>query len=190
MLLRLLLTSALGLYSELRSSSVIHPPISTISEILVRLTAILYSHIPTPLGAPCLSVLQVLGRPCLNSSYKSEPVPSDPLRTSILVRVMIRTLAIQLRSDICLGVRLDIRVSLHLTSLSPCLWGPLGPPSLSALQVPRGSEPLITPCHFGNIYTPTLCCNFGQYWCTVPFCQHTSKVPSPCLCSALAHFVI
>jgi hypothetical protein len=73
---------------------------------------------------------------CLISSYKFEPVPLDPVRTSILIHVTIRTLAIQLRSDIC--------VSLHLTSSSPCLWGLLGPPSLSMLRVPCGSEPLIT----------------------------------------------
>jgi hypothetical protein len=130
----------------------------------------------TPLGAPCLSALQILGtplgrplrHPCLNSSYKSEPVPSDPVQTSILIRIIlvstspnpchpiplfkpapsdpvwtsvhvcvtIRTLAIQLHSD--------IRVSLRLTSSSPCLWGPLGPLSLSTLRVLCGSKPLVT----------------------------------------------
>jgi hypothetical protein len=92
MLLRLLLTSVLGLYSELCSSSVIHLPLSTPQKYLsasIRLTAIPYSCILTPLGAPCLSTLQVLGTPlrcllrrllghlCLSSSYKSEPTPSD-----------------------------------------------------------------------------------------------------------------
>jgi hypothetical protein len=103
----------------------------------------------TPLGAPCLSGLRILGtplgrplgcplgHPCFNSSYKSEPAPLGPVRTSVLVRIilvsMIQILAIQLCSD--------IRVSLCLTSLSPCLWGPLGPLSL---QVLCGSELLIT----------------------------------------------
>jgi hypothetical protein len=86
-------------------------------------------HSDVPLRHP-------LGHPCLNSSYKSEPTPSDPVRTPILVRVTIRTLVIQLRSDIC--------VSLRLTSSSLCLQGPLRPPSLSTLRVLRGSEPLVT----------------------------------------------
>jgi hypothetical protein len=83
-------------------------------------------HSDIPLRRP-------LGHPCLNSSYKSEPAPSDPIRTSVLIHVTIRTLAIQLRSEVCLGIRSDIRVLLHLTSSSPCLRGPLGPLSLSVL---------------------------------------------------------
>jgi hypothetical protein len=74
------------------------------------------------------------------SSDPVRPLSSDPFRTSVLVRVTIRTLVIQL----CSEVRSDIRVSLCLTSSSPCLRGPLGPPSLSALRVPRGSKPLVT----------------------------------------------
>jgi hypothetical protein len=73
-----------------------------------------------------------------------EPTPSDPIRTSILVCVTIRTLAIQLCLDIRSGVRSDIHVSLRLTSSSPCLQGPLGPPSLSTLRVPRRSKLLVT----------------------------------------------
>jgi hypothetical protein len=172
----LLLTSALRL-SALAVLSI------RLSEILVCLTAIPYSCILTPLGAPCLSVLRVLGtplrcplgrllgHPCLIPSYKLEPAPldpvrtsvpvhvilvstspnpchptplghpglipsykfepapSDPIRTSVLVRITIRTLVIQLRS----GVHLDICVSLHLTSSSPCLRGLFRPPSLSVL---------------------------------------------------------
>jgi hypothetical protein len=91
-----------------------------------------------------MSAQVALGHPCLISSYKFKPVPSDPVRTSILVRITIQTLAIQLRLDVRLGIHLDIHVSLRLTSLSPCLRGPLGPLSVSVLRVPRGSEPLVT----------------------------------------------
>jgi hypothetical protein len=95
-----LLTSALGRYSD--SCSLPHsdstqnpaPVVLSIhlSEVLACLIAILYSRIPTSLGAPHLSALRVLGtplrrplgHPCLNSSYKSEPAPSDPVQTSVL----------------------------------------------------------------------------------------------------------
>jgi hypothetical protein len=163
-LLELPLTSALGRYSDscsrpcsdsTRNSALAVLSIH-LSEILICLTAIPYSRIPTPLGALCLSALRILRTPlggllrrplghlCLIPSYKFKPAPSDPIRTSILVRVTIRILVIQLCSDIHLGIHSDICVSLHLTSLSPCPQGPLGPPSLSALRVPRGSKPLVT----------------------------------------------
>jgi hypothetical protein len=86
--------STLGCYldscSHPHSDSTRNPTLAVLSiclsEILVRLPAILYSHILTSLRAPCLSALQVLGtplgHPCLNSSYKSEPAPSDPIRPS------------------------------------------------------------------------------------------------------------
>jgi hypothetical protein len=129
-LLGLLLTSALGCYSDScslpRSDSTWNPALVVLS---IRLPAIPYSRIPTSLGAPCLSALRVLGTPLGRSAqasarasvsqfilqvrapifgprldlcphprysciYKSEPTPSDPVRTSILVRVTIRTLAI------------------------------------------------------------------------------------------------
>jgi hypothetical protein len=67
---------------------------------------------------------RLLSHLCLNLSYKSEPAPSDPVWTSVLVCITIQTLVIQLCSEVCSG--------------------PLGPPSLSALRVPRGSEPLVT----------------------------------------------
>jgi hypothetical protein len=73
-----------------------------------------------------------------------KPAPSDPVWASVFVHITIQTLAIQLRSDVHSGVHSDIRVSLCLTSSSPCLWGTLRPPSLSALQVPHRSEPLVT----------------------------------------------
>jgi hypothetical protein len=74
-----------------------------------------------------------LGHPCLNSSYKSEPTPSDPIRTSVLVRITIQTLVIQLRSEVRSG--------------------PLGPPSLSTLRVPHGSEPLVTAVGIAKLAT-------------------------------------
>jgi hypothetical protein len=130
-LLGLPLTSVLGRYSDscslLHSDSTRNPALVVLSihlsEVLVCLTAIPYSCILTPLGAPCLSALRVLGtplrrplrHPCLNSSYKSEPTPSGPIRTSVLIHVILVS-----------------------TSPSPCLRTPFGPPSLSALQ----SKPL------------------------------------------------
>jgi hypothetical protein len=45
---------------------------------------------------------------------------------------------LDIRSGICLGIRSDIRVSIHLTSPSPCLRTPFRPLSSSVLQ----SEPL------------------------------------------------
>jgi hypothetical protein len=103
-LLGLPLTSVLGRYlnscSLPRLDSTRNPTLVVLSihlsEVLVCLTAIPYSHKPTPLGAPCLSALRVLGtplghplgrplgHPCLNSSYKSEPAPSGPIWTSTL----------------------------------------------------------------------------------------------------------
>jgi hypothetical protein len=126
-LLGLLLTSALGHYSDSCSlpcsDSTQNPALVVLSihlsEVLVCLTAIPYSHILTPLGALCLSVLQVLGTPlgrplrhlCLNSSYKSEPAPSGPVWTSILIHVILVS-----------------------TSLNPCLRTLFGPLSLSVLR--------------------------------------------------------
>jgi hypothetical protein len=40
---------------------------------------------PTPLGHP---LRRPLGHPCLTPSYKFKPVPSGPVRTSILVHIM------------------------------------------------------------------------------------------------------
>jgi hypothetical protein len=129
MLLRPLLTSALGCYSDScslpHSDSTRNPALVVLSihlsEVLTRLIAILYSRIPTSLGAPCLSALRVLGtplgHPCLNSSYKSEPAPSDPIQTSVL------------------GPRSDLRPRTPF-DLRPRT--PFGPPSSSALP----SEPL------------------------------------------------
>jgi hypothetical protein len=90
---RLLLTSALGCYSELRSSSVIHPPLSTSLQSC--------THI-----------------------YR----PHSELHVYLCYKF----------SDVHSGVRSDIRVSIHLTSPSPCLWTLFGPPSSSTLR----SEPL------------------------------------------------
>jgi hypothetical protein len=90
---KLLLMSALGRYSELRSSNVIHPPLSASLQSC--------THIDRP-----HSELHVY------LCYKF--------------------------SDIHSGVHSDICVSIHLTSLSPCLWTLFGPPSSSGLQ----SEPL------------------------------------------------
>jgi hypothetical protein len=154
-LLRLLLTSTLGCYSDSCSlpcsDSTRNPALVVLS---ICLPAIPYLCIPTSLKAPCLSTLRVLGTPLgrLNSSYKSKPVPLDSVRTSVLVRITIRTLAIQLcsevRSGIHSGIHSDICVLLHLTSSTLCLWGLLRPLSLSALHVPHRSELLVT----GNIY--------------------------------------
>jgi hypothetical protein len=145
----------LGLYSELRSRVLpihLYPPLRNTRPLHcnpvltdtnpTRSSVSIHAKVlGTPLRCPLRCLLgHLLGHPCLNSSYKSEPMPSDPIRTSLLVRITIRTLAIQLRLGICS----DIRVSLCLTSSSLCLWGPLGPPSLSALRVLRRSEPLVT----------------------------------------------
>jgi hypothetical protein len=153
---RLPFMSALGCYSDSRSCPCSDAPWTPTHVHTRTLLGLLPT---TPLRAPCLSALQILGtplgrllrhplgHPCLNSSYKSEPTPSDPVQTSILVRVTIQTLAIQLRSEVHSGVRSDIHVSLHLTSLSPCLWDLLRPPSLSTLRVPCRSELLVTHLH-------------------------------------------
>jgi hypothetical protein len=147
MLLRLPLTSVLGHYSDSHS----HPRLDStqnstlavlsihLSEILVCLTAILYSCILTPLGAPCLSMLRVLRtplrHPCLNLSYKSEPTPSDPVRTSVPVCIILVSTSPNHPTPLgcLLGWCSDIRVSFHLTSSSPRLRTPFGPPSSSAL---------------------------------------------------------
>jgi hypothetical protein len=136
-LLGLPLTSALARYSNScslpHSDSTRNPTLVVLSihlsKVLVCLTAIPYSRKLTPLGAPCLSALRVLGtplgrplgHPCLNSSYKSEPAPSGPIWTSVLIHVILVS-----------------------TSPSPRLRTPLGPLSSSALRVPCGSEPLVT----------------------------------------------
>jgi hypothetical protein len=94
MLLGLLLTSVLGLYSEPHSSSVIHPP-------------------------PCNPIFMY----------------TDLTRSSVSIRATSSWNSTRtLRS----GVPSDIRVSICLTSTSPHLRTPFGPPSLSVLQ----SEPL------------------------------------------------
>jgi hypothetical protein len=119
------LMSVLGRYSNScslpHSDSTRNPALVVLSihlsEVLVCLTAIPYSRIPTPLGAPCLSALRVRTsvsqfvlqvractfgprsdlrpRPRYSCIYKSEPAPSDPVRTSVIVRV---TSAAQIRT--------------------------------------------------------------------------------------------
>jgi hypothetical protein len=156
MLLGLLLTSALGLYSGLHSSSVIHLPLSASlqsrtqvyrphSELHVYLCyefLELHSDVrsgvrsdirvsihltspsptpsdpvsdlcpcphydlnpchPTPLGGPLGCPLGCpLGHPCLTPSYKFEPVPSGPARTSVFVRVMSAVRIQTARNNLC-----------------------------------------------------------------------------------------
>jgi hypothetical protein len=67
-----------------------------------------------------------------------QTLPRRPPLSALFSYLQVRT--IQLCSDVHSG----IRVSLRLTSSSPYLQGLLGPPLLSALQVPCRSEPLIT----------------------------------------------
>jgi hypothetical protein len=158
---RLPLTSALRHYSDSHSHRCSDSTQnSTLAVLSICLTAILYSRIPTPLGAPCLSALQILrtplggplrhllghplGHSCLIPSYKFKPAPSDPIQTSVPVCITIQILVIQLCSEVRSGICSDICVSLCLTSSNLCPWGPLRPPSLSVLRVPCGSEPLIT----------------------------------------------
>jgi hypothetical protein len=118
-LLGLLLTSAPGLYSTQNPALVvlsIH-----ISEVLARLTAILYSHIPTSLGAPCLSALRVLRTPLGRSAQ-------------VTARTSVSQFILQVRAR-AFGPRLDLRPRTPF-DLRP--QNPFGPPSLSALP----SEPL------------------------------------------------
>jgi hypothetical protein len=152
-LLGLPLTSALGCYSDScslpRSDSTRNPALVVLSIRLSEYSsASLQSriHVYRPHSELCvypryefselhsdIPLRHPLGHPCLNLSYKSEPAPSDPVWTLVLIRVTIRTLAIQLHLEVRSGIHSDICASLRLTSSSPCLRGPLGPPSLSAL---------------------------------------------------------
>jgi hypothetical protein len=119
-LLGLLLTSALGLYLEPHSSSVIHPPL----RILVRLPAILYSHIPTSLGAPCLSALRVLGTPLGHSAQASA-------RTSVSqFGLQVRARAFRPHSDLCPRPHYNPNPC-HPTPLGGPLGHPLGHPCLA-----------------------------------------------------------
>jgi hypothetical protein len=158
----------LGLYSDLRShlcsdstqNSTLAVLSIHLSEILICLTAIPYSRIPTPLRAPCLSMLRVLrtllrtpariritsvaGIQTVHDNFETDPHLCSSSQSIHFLYLQVRSLAIQLRLDVCSGVHSDICASFHLTSSSPHIWTPFGPPSLSALQVLCGSKPLTT----------------------------------------------
>jgi hypothetical protein len=114
MLLGLLLMSMLRLYSELHSSSVIRPPLSTSSNSIQTSAHVRAQRLLRPL------LTSVLGH------Y------SDSCAQMLLGLLLTSVLGLfsELHSDVC--------VSLHLTSLSPRLRTPFRPLSLSVLR----SEPL------------------------------------------------
>jgi hypothetical protein len=133
----LLLTSALGCYSDSRSCPRSDTP-RTPTHI----------HTRTLLGLPFMSVLgrysDSCSLPCSEprSSSVIHPPPCNPVfmytdltRSSVSIRTTSSWNSTRMFRS---GVRSDIRVSIHLTSPSPRLRTPFGPLSLSVLQ----SEPL------------------------------------------------
>jgi hypothetical protein len=112
------LMSVLGRYSDScslpRSDSTRNPTLAVLS---IRLSAILYSHIPTSLGAPCLSMLRVLGTPLGRSAQVS-------------ARTSVSQFVLQVRAR-AFGPRSDLHPCPHYNP-NPChptlLRGPLGHP--------------------------------------------------------------
>jgi hypothetical protein len=135
-LLGLPLMSALGRYSDScslpHSDSTRNPALVVLSihlsEVLACLTAILYSRIPTSLGAPCLSALRVLGTPLGHSAQVSA-------HTSVSQFILqVRARAFGPRSTSVLGPHSDLRPHPRYHP-NPChptlLGGPLGHPCLA-----------------------------------------------------------
>jgi hypothetical protein len=161
MLLGLLLTSALRLYSESRSSSVIHPPPDSHSCPHSDITR-------TPVHVRARTLLRLLLTSALGlyseprSSSVIHPPPCNPVFTyTDLTRSSVSIHATSSRNSTRTfrsGVRSGIRVSIHLTSPSPHLRAPLGPPSSSTLflylQVRArafGPRPDLRPCPHYNL---------------------------------------
>jgi hypothetical protein len=131
------LTSTLGRYSDSRSRPHSDTPRTPTH---VRTWTPVHIRARTLLGLLLASVLRLYLEP--RSSSVIHPPPCNPvfMYTNLTQSsVSIHTTSFRNSTQtVHSGVHSDIRVSIHLTSPSPRLRTPFGPPSLSALQ----SEPL------------------------------------------------